>query len=185
MKKMIPILFIVAILMTGMAVFILKGGNEENGEGKLPDLKKEKQVNQKLALEETKVLEENLAKLRKENKRDRAEGIALSVKDGNDSIPAFSEEEIGKVLEVSKRYLEDKYGRDYEKDWYMGANIDPRMSEIYRDEDKGVCKGYQADNIYIIEFEKEKEKYEYLFLIREDYHSDWRVIHEGSDYKKR
>ena len=59
------------------------------------------------------------------------------------------------------------------------------MNAIYDDEDKGVAKGYENENIYIEEFETEKDDvYSYLIAVRDSKDSPWKVIHHGNSYKE-
>ena len=62
------------------------------------------------------------------------------------------------------------------------ACIDPRMIAIYEDEDKGVANGYDADNIFLCEY-NDNGNWQYLILVREGKGSDWEVLHHGSSYK--
>ena len=79
---------------------------------------------------------------------------------------------------------------DYVRNKYNGFNpvisrqcVDPRMNAIYDDVDKGVAKGYQNEDIYIVEYETvDEDVYSYLILVREKDNS-WKVIHEGLSYK--
>ena len=57
------------------------------------------------------------------------------------------------------------------------------MNAIYDDADKGVAKGYQNEDIYIVEYETvEEDVNSYLILVREKDNS-WKVIHEGLSYR--
>lgn len=60
--------------------------------------------------------------------------------------------------------------------------IDPRMNAIYEDEDKGVANGYDADNIFLCEY-NDNGKWLYLILVREKKGTDWNVLYHGSSYK--
>lgn len=60
--------------------------------------------------------------------------------------------------------------------------IDPRMTAIYEDDDKGVANGYDADNIFLCEY-NDNGNWQYLILVREGKGSDWEVMHHGSSYK--
>lgn len=59
---------------------------------------------------------------------------------------------------------------------------DPRMIAIYEDEDKGVANGYDAENIFLCEY-NDNGKWQYLILVREKKGSDWKVLYHGSSYK--
>ena len=56
------------------------------------------------------------------------------------------------------------------------------MIAIYEDEDKGVASGYDADNIFLCEF-NDNGNWQYLILVREGKGSEWEVLHHGSSYK--
>lgn len=60
--------------------------------------------------------------------------------------------------------------------------IDPRMTAIYEDDDKGVADGYDADNIFLCEY-NDNGNWQYLILVREGKGSEWEVLHHGSSYK--
>ena len=60
--------------------------------------------------------------------------------------------------------------------------IDPRMTAIYEDEDKGVANGYDADNIMLCEY-NDNGIWQYLILVREEKGSAWEVLYHGSSYK--
>lgn len=60
--------------------------------------------------------------------------------------------------------------------------VDPRMNAIYEDEDKGVANGYDAENIFLCEY-NDNGKWQYLILVREKKGSDWKVLYHGSSYK--
>lgn len=53
---------------------------------------------------------------------------------------------------------------------------------IYRDEDKGVAKGYENENIFLSEFCGEDHNWQCLVLVREGKGQPWRVIYCGNDY---
>lgn len=99
--------------------------------------------------------------------------------------PDFSKdgEEIFKIAEnYIKNELKipptDKYGYD------IAFSIDPRINVIYDDENKGVAKGYENENIRIMEYEEKENIYKYLILVRETKDSMWKIIHNGTSYKK-
>ncbi len=62
--------------------------------------------------------------------------------------------------------------------------IDPRILNIYDDEDKGVAAGYDNNNIFVCEYCREDGVWQYLILVRESRESKWNVIHNGTRYKK-
>lgn len=104
------------------------------------------------------------------------------------NIPDFSQETYESMEQLSKvtlSYIENELKvpkKEYGYDTF--GCIDPRMNAIYDDEDKGVAKGYENENIYIQEFETEEDDvYSYLILVRDSKDSPWKVIHHGNSYK--
>ncbi len=62
--------------------------------------------------------------------------------------------------------------------------IDPRILEIYEEEEKGVAAGYDNSNIFVCEYCNEDGIWQYLILVREGRGSAWNVIHNGFSYKE-
>ncbi|MDO4169993.1 MAG: hypothetical protein Q4D45_08840 [Lachnospiraceae bacterium] len=91
----------------------------------------------------------------------------------------FNVTEMEAAYETAKTYLKEKYGIDQYWDC-----IDPRILNIYKDKDKGVAKGYADENIYLVEYEQKKDDWQYLILVRENKEKPWKVLYQGSSYKK-
>lgn len=90
----------------------------------------------------------------------------------------FDSRELNKAYEAADAYIKDILDLESEA-W---SCIDPRMTAIYEDEDKGVASGYDADNIFICEY-NDNGNWQYLILVREGKGSDWEVLYHGSSYK--
>lgn len=94
----------------------------------------------------------------------------------NEDFFAFVNEYIEKELKIPPKD---------EKGYLIQPTFDPRLNAIYDDEDKGVAKGYDNDNIVIIEYETEKEDvYSNLIIVRDSKKSPWKVIYNGNSYKE-
>jgi ABC-type Fe3+-citrate transport system substrate-binding protein len=98
--------------------------------------------------------------------------------DSNDYTSRFDSRELNEAFEVAEAYVEDTLHLESE----VWSCIDPRMLAIYEDEDKGVASGYDADNIFLCEFNN-NGSWQYLILVREGKGSDWEVLYQGSSYK--
>ncbi|GAA0116578.1 hypothetical protein [Clostridium senegalense] len=135
-------------------------------------------------------------KARKESIQETPEGTlsigepCINVPGQSKNMPDFSNESYEKMEELSRianNYIENEL-KIPEKPVYIhnvSQCMDPRMNAIYDDEDKGVASGYDNENIYIEEYETEKEDvYSYLILVRESKDSPWKVIHHGNSYKE-
>ena len=90
----------------------------------------------------------------------------------------FDSREMNKAFEAANAYIKDTLNLECSS-W---SCIDPRMTAIYEDEDKGVAGGYDADNIFICEY-NDNGNWQYLILVREGKGSDWEVLYHGSSYK--
>lgn len=90
----------------------------------------------------------------------------------------FDARELNEAYEVADNYVEKTLELESET-WEC---IDPRMTAIYEDEDKGVANGYDADNIFLCEY-NDHGTWQYLILVREGKGSDWSVLYHGSSYK--
>ena len=98
------------------------------------------------------------------------------------NIPKFSSYDSRAMSKAWIDYVENKYN-GFKTHYFSRQCVDPRMNAIYDDADKGVAKGYQNEDIYIVEYETvEEDVYSYLILVREKDNS-WKVIHEGLSYK--
>jgi hypothetical protein len=98
--------------------------------------------------------------------------------DSNDYTSRFDSRELNEAFEVAGAYVKDTLNLESE----VWSCIDPRMLAIYEDEDKGVASGYDADNIFLCEFNN-NGSWQYLILVREGKGSDWEVLYQGSSYK--
>jgi hypothetical protein len=98
--------------------------------------------------------------------------------DSNDYTSRFDSRELNEAFEVAEAYVKDTLNLESE----VWSCIDPRMLAIYEDEDKGVASGYDADNIFLCEFNN-NGSWQYLILVREGKGSDWEVLYQGSSYK--
>jgi hypothetical protein len=106
------------------------------------------------------------------------ENYNYKIGDSNDYTSRFDSRELNKAFEVAGAYVKDTLNLESE----VWPCIDPRMIAIYEDEDKGVADGYDADNIFLCEFNN-NESWQYLILVREEKGSDWEVLYQGSNYK--
>lgn len=95
-----------------------------------------------------------------------------------DNGPDFDSRELSEAYEAAVTYVEGTLKLE-SKVWWC---VDPRMNAIYEDEDKGVANGYDADNIFLCEY-NDNGKWQYLILVREKKGADWKVLYHGSSYK--
>ena len=93
----------------------------------------------------------------------------------------FDSRELNKAFEAAKKYVEEVLSISVETNAVVYSCIDPRITEIYEVEDKGVASGYKAENIFVCEY-CDSGTWQYLILVREGKDSDWSVIHHGSSY---
>lgn len=139
-------------------------------------------------------LDKALAKMRKKYKKSLVvkNGTMYSSSDDGSRLPGQSKnipdidlnEEFFAFVE---NYLENelKIPKNAEKGYIVQRSRDPRMNAIYDDNDKGVAKGYDNNNIVIMEYETEKEDvYSNLIIVRDSNKGPWKVIHNGNSYKK-
>lgn len=95
----------------------------------------------------------------------------------------FDSRELNKAYETAKKYVTDTLTITVETNAVVYACVDPRITEIYEAEDKGVADGYDAGNIFVCEY-CDNGTWQYLILVRDGKGSDWSVIHHGSSYKE-
>lgn len=95
----------------------------------------------------------------------------------------FDSRELNKAYETAKKYVTDILTITVETNAVVYACADPRITEIYEAEDKGVADGYDAGNIFVCEY-CDNGTWQYLILVRDGKGSDWSVIHHGSSYKE-
>lgn len=106
------------------------------------------------------------------------ENYKYGIGSSNSYTVRFDARELNEAYEVADHYVEKTLELESEA-WEC---IDPRMTAIYEDEDKGVANGYDADNIFLCEY-NDHGTWQYLILVREGKGSDWSVLYHGSSYK--
>lgn len=114
------------------------------------------------------------------------ESIDNGIKGMSSNVPDF-DGDYRPILEVADEYilkvLKNPIRINDEYKFDSAFCIDPRINEIYNDSDKGFLKGYENENIAVIEYEEENGEYSYLFLGRKSKGEAWEVIHNGKNYK--
>ncbi|KRU26798.1 hypothetical protein VT91_04150 [Clostridium sporogenes] len=116
--------------------------------------------------------------------------VGINLPGQSKNIPDFGKESYEKLEErahVINDYIDNELKVPKRPVYVHNAApcLDPRMNAIYDDKDKGVASGYDNQNIYIEEYETEKDDvYSYLILVRDSKDSPWKVIHHGNSYKK-
>lgn len=90
----------------------------------------------------------------------------------------FDDRELNEALKAADVYIEETLKLESE----ARECVDPRMTAIYEDGDKGVANGYDADNIFLCEYNNHG-KWQYLILVREGKGSDWKALYHGNSYK--
>ena len=93
-------------------------------------------------------------------------------------ISGFDSRELNEAFETAGAYVRDTLNLESE----VWGCVDPRMNAIYEDEDKGVANGYDADNIFLCEY-NDNGNWQYLILVREGKGADWKVLYQGGSYK--
>ena len=96
--------------------------------------------------------------------------------------PRFEFQEMSEAYEAAEIYVTQTLGIQPPTKCGVYMCMDPDMAEIYRDEDKGVAKGYENENIFLSEFCGEDHNWQCLVLVREGKGQPWRVIYCGNDY---
>ena len=96
--------------------------------------------------------------------------------------PRFEFQEMSEAYEAAEIYVTQTLGIQPPTKCGVYICMDPDMAEIYRDEDKGVAKGYENENIFLSEFCGEDHNWQCLVLVREGKGQPWRVIYCGNDY---
>jgi len=92
--------------------------------------------------------------------------------------PEFDSRELTLAYKAARIYVEETLHLESD----VWECVDPRITAIYEDEDKGVANGYDADDIFLCEY-NDHGKWQYLILVREGKGSDWNVLYHGSSYK--
>jgi len=96
----------------------------------------------------------------------------------------FDTREMTEAYAAARIYITDTLGIKPSTKMTTYMCIDPRILEIYDDEDKGVAAGYDNSNIFVSEYCNEEGVWKYLILVREGKGSAWKVIHNGNSYKE-
>lgn len=96
----------------------------------------------------------------------------------------FDTREITEAFASARIYVTDELKFKPETKMVTYPCVDPRILEIYEDEDKGVAAGYDNDDIFVCEYQSKEGKWQYLILVRGSKESAWDVIHNGSSYKE-
>lgn len=95
----------------------------------------------------------------------------------------FDSRELNKAYETAKKYVVETLAISVETNAVVYSCVDPRITEIYEAEDKGVADGYDSGNIFVCEY-CDSGMWQYLILVRNGKGSDWNVIHHGGSYKE-
>ncbi len=103
---------------------------------------------------------------------------------GSSYTEQFDTLEMTEAYAAARIYITDTLGIKPDTKMTTYMCIDPRILEIYDDEDKGVAAGYDNSNIFVSEYCNEEGVWEYLILVRDGKGSAWEVIHHGNSYKK-
>lgn len=98
-------------------------------------------------------------------------------------ISRFDTKEVTEAYAAARIYVTDSLGIEPDTKMVTYMCIDPRILNIYEDEDKGVAAGYDNNNIFVCEYCNEDGVWQYLILVREGKGSEWSVIHNGISYK--
>ena len=99
-------------------------------------------------------------------------------------ISRFDTKEVTEAYAAARIYVTDSLGIEPGTKMVTYMCIDPRILNIYEDEDKGVAAGYDNNNIFVCEYCNEDGVWQYLILVREGKGSEWSVIHNGISYKE-
>lgn len=102
---------------------------------------------------------------------------------GTKYLLEFDSREAAKAYETAEKYVKETLGIKIETKVAAYMCIDPRMYSIYEEEDKGVAKGYDNENIFISEY-YDGEVWQYLILVRDSKEDTWKVIHHGGSYNE-
>ena len=103
--------------------------------------------------------------------------------DTTDYTQNFDSRELNKAYETAKKYVTETLAISVETNAVVYPCIDPRITEIYEAEDKGVADGYDSKNIFVCEY-CDNGTWQYLILVRDGKDSGWSVIHHGGSYKE-
>ena len=96
----------------------------------------------------------------------------------------FDTRETTEAYAAARIYVTDTLGIKPSTKMVTYMCIDPRVLEIYDDENKGVAAGYDSSNIFVCEYCNGDGIWQYLILVRDGKGSTWSVIHNGRSYKE-
>ncbi len=102
--------------------------------------------------------------------------------DGLDYTSRFDSRELSEAYGAAKKYVVETLQIRVKTNATVYPCVDPRITVIYDDEDKGVASGYEADNIFVCEY-YDNGTWKYLILVRDAKGEPWKVIHHGDSYK--
>jgi hypothetical protein len=102
--------------------------------------------------------------------------------DGADVSLGLDSRELNEAYEAAKKYVVETLEIKVETNATIYPCVDPRINAIYGDEDKGVANGYEADNIFVCEY-NDNGTWNYLILVRDAKGKPWEVIHHGTSYQ--
>lgn len=98
-----------------------------------------------------------------------------------DYTARFDSRELAEAYGSAEKYAESTLKLKVETNMTVYTCIDPGMTAIYTDEDKGVASGYSSDNIFVCEY-SDNGNWQYLILVRDKKGEPWKGIHHGSSY---
>ncbi len=103
--------------------------------------------------------------------------------DEEDVSLGLDSRELNEAYAAAKKYVVETLQIKVETNATVYPCVDPRINAIYEDEDKGVANGYEADNIFVCEY-NDNGTWNYLILVRDSKEKPWEVIHHGTSYQK-
>ena len=201
-KKLIIVSLFITMLLSGCQNKMAGGAREDKVSDKEQIFEtnkkenehtKEKENEVQSHQKETETLDESLLRYREEREKSNEkmpDGTVMVVEPNEDDYDIdfsgyeymsslFDTREKTEAFEAALKYLKDTYG--IEKVYWC---IDPRIYELYGNEEKGVADGYEDDNIFVAEYAGVDGEWNYLILVRERKGSEWKVVGDGKDYKE-
>ena len=201
-KKLIIVSLFITMLLSGCQNKMAGGAREDKVSDKEQIFEtnkkenehtKEKENEVQSHQKETETLDESLLRYREEREKSNEkmpDGTVMVVEPNEDDYDIdfsgyeymsslFDTREKTEAFEAALKYLKDTYG--IEKVYWC---IDPRVYELYGNEEKGVADGYEDDNIFVAEYAGVDGEWNYLILVRERKGSEWKVVGDGKDYKE-
>lgn len=201
-KKLIIVSLFITMLLSGCQNKMAGGAREDKVSDKEQIFEtnkkenehtKEKENEVQSHQKETETLDESLLRYREEREKSNEkmpDGTVMVVEPNEDDYDIdfsgyeymsslFDTREKTEAFEAALKYLKDTYG--IEKVYWC---IDPRVYELYGNEEKGVADGYEDDNIFVAEYAGVDGEWNYLILVREGKGSEWKVVRDGKDYKE-